>query len=205
MNSYLPPDNPAIRPDWPPALLAECHILQRIREKDPSGLEILYERYKNPIYGVILRIVREENMAEEVLQDVFIKIWQQVDRYEPQKGKLFTWIFRIARNMAIDRTRSKDMKTWKCHETLVADWLDHHQHYHDFFQAEALDLERLFRILSPKQQEVMSLIYRQGYTHNETAETTGLPLGTVKTLVRMGLETLRSIVSAESKMEAYYN
>ena len=83
--------------------------MKRLQAKDKSALEHLYDNYSGALYGVIFRVIKNEDIAEEVLQDVFLKIWDRFDQYDSAKGKLFTWMLNIARNQAIDKTRSKEI------------------------------------------------------------------------------------------------
>ena len=78
-------------------------------KQDTAALDYLYDHYSNALYSIVLRIVRQEDMAEEVLQDVFLKIWDRMASYDSSKGRLFTWMLNIARNQAIDKTRSREM------------------------------------------------------------------------------------------------
>ena len=80
--------------------------MTRLKAKDKSELEYLYDHYSGALYGVIFRILKKEEIAEEVLQDVFLKIWERFESYDASKGKLFTWLLNVARNQAIDKTRS---------------------------------------------------------------------------------------------------
>src|SRR5215510_5984069 len=84
-----------------------------LKSKDRRALEYLYDHYAGALLGVVARILRKEELAEEVLQDVFLKVWDRIDSYDATKGKLFTWMLNIARNQAIDKTRSKEFSKGK--------------------------------------------------------------------------------------------
>ena len=89
--------------------IREEELITRLRKQDTSALDYLYDHYAGALYSIVLRIVRNEDVAEEVLQDIFLKIWDRVSTYNSSKGRLFTWMLNIARNQAIDKTRSKEM------------------------------------------------------------------------------------------------
>ena len=90
--------------------LSEDELVQSIRNKDKIGSEALYDMYSASLYGVIFRIVQHDEIAEDLLQDTFVKIWNSFSSYDATKGRLFTWMINIARNIAIDKTRSKDFR-----------------------------------------------------------------------------------------------
>lgn len=180
-------------------------LIQQLQAKEIKALEILYEYYKGALYGIILRIVKIEVLAEEILQDVFVKIWQNIDKYDPQKGRLFTWMIKIARNLAIDELRSKAMKTWiKQSADPNFDWQQLESTWKHHLPVDLIGLEYLLKYLNIKQQRVMQLIYMEGYTHQEVAQECNLPLGTVKTLIRTGLITLKKILSTFEKEEILF-
>lgn len=184
-----------------PGALSESSIIQLIKLRDRAGMDYLHAHYQKALYRLILRIVKVDVMAEEVLQDVFLNIWQHIDKYDIYKGKLFTWMSKIAKNMAIDRLRSKDMRVWKHHSAEQIDWQELDQLHFNTLRIDTLGLESLFVYLSERQRKVMHYIYMKGYTQSETAEVCQMPLGTVKTLVRSGLKTLRKILRTTEKEE----
>lgn len=143
---------------------------------------------------MILRIVRREEIAEEVLQDVFLKIWDRINAYDREKGKLFTWMLNIARNQAIDKTRSrefnKDRQTGDLgnfvHKIDAADHVES--------GVEAIGLQSLLDKLPEDQQFVIEKHYLKGYTQAEISEEFNLPLGTVKTRMRLAMQLLRNLL-----------
>lgn len=163
-------------------------LLKRIADGKEAALSELYELYSGALFGSILQIAGSEEAAAEILQDVFLKIWNQAGTYQPEKAKPFTWMLRIARNAAIDYRRSAVFS-----KNLKTDALDSSV----YEQEEASDvlhepfLEKIMHKLNPEQKQVVQAIYFQGYSHGEFAEVSGIPLGTVKTRVRAALQTLR--------------
>lgn len=143
----------------------------------------------------MLRIVRKEEVGEEVLQDVFLKIWDRIGSYEPAKGRLFTWMLNIARNQAIDKTRSKEMSKGRKTDDIdnLVNTIDRQESAE--LQVEAIGLKEVLTKLPEEQRFVIDLLYLKGYTQSEVAEEFGIPLGTVKTRTRMGMIELRSLLN----------
>lgn len=162
--------------------------------KDKSSLSYLYDHYSGALYGVIHRILQHEDIAEEVLQDIFLKIWDRIDQYDASKGKLFTWMLNIARNQAIDKTRSKEISKEK--KTKDIDTLVHtvdRQEYQEQ-QIDGIGVQEILKVLPEEQRFVVEHLYFKGYTQSELAEESGIPLGTVKTRLRTAMQQLRIIV-----------
>jgi RNA polymerase sigma-70 factor (ECF subfamily) len=154
----------------------------------------LYDHYSGALLGVISRIIKKEELAEEILQDVFLKIWDRIETYDAEKGKLFTWMLNIARNQAIDKTRSKEFSKGKKTddiETLVSK-VDKS----DFTETkiEGIGLQELLKRLPEEQRFVIDHHYLKGYTQVEMAEEFNLPLGTVKTRMRLAMIALRNLL-----------
>ena len=141
---------------------------------------------------MILRIVKTEEIAEEVLQDVFLKIWERFGNYDSAKGKLFTWLLNVARNQAIDKTRSKeiskDLKTGRI-EKLV-NRIDNAEYTEQ--SIEGIGLKEVLNSLPEEQKFVVEHLYLKGYSQSELAEEFDIPLGTVKTRLRLAMQQLRS-------------
>ncbi len=134
------------------------------------ALSYLYDHYSPALYGIVHRIVGQEEVAEEVLQDTFVKIWDKIATYDSDKGRLFTWMLNIARNLAIDKLRSKEFthiqKTDRLDTTVssMSPTMYVEQKMKDH------GLVNLLRQLSPEQQMIVDLIYFKGYTHSEVAQ-----------------------------------
>jgi RNA polymerase sigma factor (sigma-70 family) len=175
--------------------IPEDLLIQRLRSRDKSPLEYLYDHYSGAIYSVILRIIRTEEIAEEVVQDVFLKYWNRIDTYDSAKGKLFTWMLNIARNQAIDRTRSKEVGKEKKTEG-IANYVNRN----DSSSAaetyvDAIGLKDVLKNLPPEQQFVVEYLYFRGYSQSEVAEEFNIPLGTVKTRLRLAMQQLRLLMA----------
>jgi RNA polymerase sigma-70 factor (ECF subfamily) len=171
--------------------IVEKDLVALLKSKDKRGFELLYDNYSKVLYGIILKIVHSEELAEDILQDAFIKIWKNVAAYDPSKGTLFTWILNVARNTAIDKIRSQKHKN-----TSQIQSLDNHVSMLDSqsnmeTQVEHIGLDKVVDSLKPEQKIIIDYIYFQGFTQAEVAETLNIPLGTVKTRVKSAINHLR--------------
>jgi RNA polymerase sigma factor (sigma-70 family) len=157
-------------------------------------LDYLYDHYSGAIFGVIQRIVKMEDLAEEVLQDVFLKYWNKIDSYDPSKGKLFTWMLNIARNQAIDRMRSKEVSKEK-KTGGIEDFVNRgNDTAFDEQSVDAIGLKEVLKRLPEEQQFVVEYLYFKGYSQSEVSEEFNIPLGTVKTRLRLAMQQLRLII-----------
>lgn len=155
-----------------------------------EGFRILYDNYSAALYGVIERIVTDSAVAEDVLQDAFVKIWKNFLSYSPEKGRLFTWMMNIARNVAIDALRSRHQKQSKNIQSLDT-FVGLEKGATKMEQLDFIGIDTALQKLKPEQLELIQLAYFQGYTQEEIAEETNVPLGTVKTRIRTALQILR--------------
>lgn len=169
-------------------------LISKFQEKDEKAFEELYTMYSDSMHGVIYNIVRDHDIAEEIMQDVFIKAWNNASSYSVEKGRFFTWILNIARNAAIDKTRSKAFKNSK--KNLAAEYfVDILQHSDNLDeQTDAIGIKKFVSQLAKKCIEVIELLYFKGYTQKEASETLDMPIGTIKTRNRNCIKELRTIV-----------
>jgi RNA polymerase sigma factor (sigma-70 family) len=174
--------------------IAEPELIARLIKKDQSALDYLYDHYSGALYGVVFRILKKEETAEEVLQDIFLRVWDKIESYDPSKGKLFTWMINIARNQAIDKTRSKEVS--KGRKTDDIDYLVNKidMQEHSQLAVDAIGLKEVLLKLSEDQRFIVNQLYLKGYTQSEVAEEFDIPLGTVKTRLRLAMIELRSIL-----------
>ncbi len=168
------------------------HTAIRLQQKDKDVIAELYDCYAPALFGVIVKIVRSEAIAEDVLQDTFIKIWKNSHTYDSDKGTLFTWLLNIARNTAIDKTRSK---SFRLNGRLQAIDLDHHDQgdFSTLRQLDHLGVRKIVNALEEKYRVIIDLLYFQGFTQQEVQEYLGIPLGTVKSRTRIALRELRQL------------
>lgn len=157
----------------------------------------MYDHYAAALLGVIARILKKEELAEEVLQDVFLKIWDRIDSYDAEKGRLFTWMLNIARNQAIDKTRSKEFSKGK--KTGGIDNYVNRIENEGYVEqrVEGIGLQNLLNALPEDQRFIIDQHYFKGYTQAEIAEEFNLPLGTVKTRMRLAMKELRNLLKIE--------
>jgi RNA polymerase sigma factor (sigma-70 family) len=155
--------------------------------------EHLYDNYSAALYGVIHRIVLDEETASDVLQEAFVKIWNGIKSYDPTKGKLFTWMLNICRNMAIDKTRSKDFNNSQKNQSteIVVNQMGRLKT--ENIKPDQIGLMELVDKLDPNEKLLIDLMYFKGYTQAEIAEEYNIPLGTVKTRLRSATMNLRKV------------
>ncbi|MEO1652190.1 MAG: sigma-70 family RNA polymerase sigma factor [Bacteroidota bacterium] len=175
----------------PKESINEAELIVRLRNKDRKAYAILYDRYSGALYGVILKIVKYEEIAQDVLQDTFVKIWKKIDAYSATKGTLFTWILNIARNTAIDRLRSQEYK--RIAKSKPIESIASESRVNVSQKTDHIGIRKIVESLKPEYQEVIQMVYFKGYTHVEAAEALALPLGTVKTRIKIALRELRKL------------
>lgn len=171
--------------------ISEPELVAKLRSHDALALDYLYDRYSAALNGVISRIISHEDIAEEVLQDAFLKIWNKIDTYDASKGRLFTWMLNVTRNLAIDRARSKEIsQNRKTNDIdLLVGKVNRAQQVET--AVEGIGVRELLDRLPEEQKFVVEYLYLRGYTQSELAEESGIPLGTVKTRLRMAMMDLR--------------
>ena len=177
-----------------PPIKKEEVLVAQLKAKQKEALSYLYDHYSGALYGVVLRIVKKEDQAEEILQDIFLKIWNRIGSYESSKGKLFTWMVNIARNQAIDKMRSKELSKENKTDDIanLVDRIDNKEYSE--LSVESIGLKEVDEKLPAEQKFVIDYLYLKGYTQSELAEEFNIPLGTVKTRLRMAMIELRSIL-----------
>ena len=165
-----------------------------MKAQDRDAFAYLYDHYSAALYGVVLRIVKQEDIAKEVLQDSFMKIWNNMGQYDATKSRLFTWMFNVSRNLAIDKLRSKEIKRDLKTDAVSDSVHSIERQYNSQQQVDTIGIDKLVDQLHKEQQLVIKLLYLQGYTQSEVAEEYGIPLGTVKTRHRLAMIHLRKLV-----------
>jgi RNA polymerase sigma-70 factor (ECF subfamily) len=177
--------------------LSDAELIELVANGEARALEVLYDRYSRVVYSFALRIVGDPQLAEEILQEVFFRVWQQGSGFQSNRGSLITWLLSITHNLAIDEVRKRNRRPQKADsedpELVLGAMADENT---DIEQEVWLSgvrtaiVEALARV--PKEQrDVIELAYFRGLTQRELAETLGQPLGTVKTRMRLGLQKLR--------------
>jgi len=176
----------------------DVELVARMQRRDPHALAELYDRYGRLVYSLILRVVRDTGIAEDLVQETFLRVWNRVAGFDAQKGSIGPWLLAVARNRAIDYLRSaggRDRNAVEFEEN------DHPALFGDM-EKEILNSDKARRVksaiekLSPNQRQVIELAYFEGLSQTEMAERMGQPLGTVKTWVRTALKNLRDELGA---------
>lgn len=171
---------------------AEEILVKSLKDGDTQAIEQLYKMYGASLMGIIYRIVKFDEIAEDVFQDTFVKIWKSISQYDSSKGRLFTWMANLAKNTAIDQVRSKhysnSIKTDDI-ATITSETVDLKNQ--TSFNPEVIGMKQLMDHLKTDQKNILNLIYFEGYTHSEVSEKLNMPLGTVKTKIRLSILALR--------------
>ncbi len=169
-------------------------LVSRFQQKDGKAFESLYAMYSESMHGVIFNIVRDQDIAQEVMQDVFLKAWHNADSYSSKKGRFFTWLLNIARNAAIDKTRSKDFKNSKKNldSQFFVDILETEDNYSSV--TDGIGVKAFVNKLAKKCTEIIDLLYFKGFTQKEASETLNMPVGTIKTRNRNCINELRQML-----------
>jgi RNA polymerase sigma-70 factor (ECF subfamily) len=178
----------------------DIELLHAVQRGDEAALAALYDRYRSILFGLILRILHSQPEAEDVLQDVFIQVWQRASSFDETRGKPFTWLVTLARSRAIDRLRQLESRgrvaTEAVRETIdrVSDAVA------DTFRSEQSTIVNSAMARLPEdQRRTLLLAYFEGLTQSEIAQRTGEPLGTVKTRMRSGTLKLRELLGDQLK------
>jgi RNA polymerase sigma-70 factor (ECF subfamily) len=173
-------------------------LVRRLKARDAHAMADLYDRYGRLVYSLIYRVVRDAAVAEDLVQETFLRIWNRVQSFDQQRGALGSWILTVARNRAIDYLRSVDGRM--AAGALELERVENPLLFCDFDE-NALSIDRARRLqqalqkLSPNQRLVIELAYFEGLSQSEMAERMKQPLGTVKTWVRSALKILRDQLS----------
>lgn len=166
-------------------------LVQSLRSGCPLTFQNVYKMYSSALFGVIQRIVKSEEVAEDLLQEAFVKIWNSIEKYDESKGRFFTWMISMTRNLAIDHTRSK-ANLQKAKRSAIEDMTGvQFASYQSSMNPDAIGIRTLTTSLQNIEKEILDLIYFQGYSQSEAAEQLNLPLGTVKTKLRRAIGKLR--------------
>jgi len=170
---------------------AESQIVEMLHQNDKRVIAIIYDQYAAALYGVVFRIVQSEEVAQDVMQDAFVKIWKKGMTYDSTKGTLFTWLLNITRNTAIDKLRSAGFRKRGKNQSIDA-------HVYTKVSSrgtnpDEIGVKELLNNLDDKYREIIDMIYFSGFTQKEVSEELNIPLGTVKTRLRIGLRELREI------------
>src|SRR4051794_12549569 len=173
---------------------SELALTEGLRNRDPKALEAAYDRYSAVVYSLLLRITRDQSVAEDLVQELFIRVWNHINSFDPSKGALAVWILSIARNVGIDYVRSAHARfSARLQPMEQADRADRK----GWVEPEAVidrrrTVKAAFETLNLKQRRVLELAYFEGLSQTEIASHLQEPLGTVKSWMRSALSCIRS-------------
>jgi len=200
MSDVSPSENPY-------ADLDDEVLMQRLADRDLQAFRTLYGRYANLAYSTAVRVVRDPQIAEDMVQEIFVRIWRKPDSYTASRGRFATWLTSVTRNRAVDEIRSRNRRYR--HETSSPEEQEREfpgpETDDPALTAELADQRRLILAalsgLPDEQRRTIELAYFGGLTQQEIAERTGQPLGTVKTRIRLGMQKLRAALTPELRWE----
>ncbi len=172
--------------------MTQEELMPLLHEKDARAFTIMYDMYSKSLFSVISNLIKETEDAEDALQEVFVKIWKNIDSYNESKGRLYTWMLNIARNTAIDKLRSKGFNNSK--KNLSSDNFVHLLDDSNKLinRIDTIGIKEFVQKLKPKCIALIELLFFQGYTQQEASEELEMPLGTVKTQNRNCINDLRT-------------
>jgi RNA polymerase sigma-70 factor, ECF subfamily len=174
----------------------DIDLMRRIRERDQQALNDVYTQYGGAVYSLALRVLGERTRAEEITQDVFLRIWNAPEKWDSAKGKLLSWLLTVTRYAAIDALRAAQRQLDTLASSIDDEIAPQLPNTPDWQDGQLL--RRLLTQLPPDQAKVIDLAFFGGMTHQDLSETLKLPLGTVKTRLRLGLQKLREMWLTES-------
>jgi RNA polymerase sigma-70 factor (ECF subfamily) len=176
----------------------DAALVDRLRRREADAAAELYDRYGRVAFSVIIRIVRQREVAEELLQECFLRVWNRMQSYDPARGALGAWVLTVARNQAIDYMRSAGARA-RLSETPISPLqeLAAHARFGDELELaqQVRQVRAALETLPKQQREVIELAYFEGLTQTEMAARLNQPLGTVKSWARLALRTLREALN----------
>lgn len=170
--------------------VVDAALLARVAARDPGAIATLYDRHARMLYSLIVRILRDRSEAEDVLQDVFVRAWTRVETYNRDLGSPLAWLIRIARNRAIDRLRARGVRERSVDEAPQPPEVASPEATAALSERQRA-VTRALDVLTPDQRTLIECAYFRGLSQTELAAEFGLPLGTVKTRIRTGMQALR--------------
>lgn len=176
--------------------ITEANLIEEFTAGNEAALSFIYDAYSGALYGVLLQMTRNSDLSRDLLQETFIKIWKYHEKYDASKGALYTWMLNLTRNNCIDYLRSKRNKNQNQNQEL-----DNHVYAFESnsgFSPDHIGLKEVVDSLPAEQKQVIDLAYFGGYTQKEISEEFEIPLGTVKSRAKAGMEKLRKFFKPEN-------
>lgn len=168
----------------------EKDIIQLLKNGDKKALSLLYNNYSDSLYGVALKITKDDALAKDALQESFIKIWKNSQKYNPEKAKLFTWLYRITRNTAIDKLRSFNNRN---NREVQIDSSNVYTVPTNSLNQDVIDLKQHVDKLEEKYKIVLNALFFEGMTQQEASDELNIPLGTIKSRLKIALRELKKV------------
>lgn len=172
----------------------EKDIVNLLEKGDKKAITLLYENYADALYGVIKKVITDDATAQDVLQETFVKIWRYSKKYDASKAKLFTWLYRIAYNTSIDKIRSLKKKTEK---EVQIETSAVYKVSSGALNQDVLDIKKHLSSLEEKYQIVINALFFEGMTQQEASDELDIPLGTIKSRLKIGLRELKKIYNPQ--------
>lgn len=169
----------------------EDTLIDALKKRQNEAFKYLYNNYKGALFTVILQIVPDKETAADILQEAFVMAWKNIDKYDAAKGRLFTWLFNVTRNCAINTTRSKNYKKQQKNDSLTnyVNYVDENKNH--VLDINQIGLRKQVHLLREDYKNVLELSYFNGFTHEEISKILNIPTGTVKTRLRNAVFELR--------------
>jgi RNA polymerase sigma factor (sigma-70 family) len=169
----------------------EKELVYALKKHDNAAYRYLYMNYRGALYTTIQQVITETETANDLLQEVFVHIWKNIDKYDDSKGRLFTWMLKLTRNMAINQTRVKNFKVHSKNEDITNYVTSIEEKAPQLTGINSIGLRQQVHKLRPEFKDVIELSYFQGFKQEEISEILKIPLGTVKTRLRNAIIELR--------------
>jgi len=176
---------------------SEEELIHLLKNRDQTAFSYLYDNYSGALFGIIYKMLEDRELAEDVLQEAFVKIWNNFPSYDNLKGRLFTWMLNIARNLTLDTIRSKGYrKQAKIRDfgNSVDNSINNISNTNTTESFDALGIRKHLTLLKAEQKQIIDLAYFGGFTQDEISKRLAIPLGTVKTRMRTAIIELRKIL-----------
>ncbi len=171
----------------------EEELVALLQSRSEAGFSYLYDHYAAALYGLLLHMSGQPEAANDLLQEVFVKIWNHFDRYDPAMGRLYTWMIQITRNTALDYLKSKHYRNSLQNQPLSAA-VSNSGNQSGLPTTDYIGLNKLLDQLDTDKKQLIDLAYFKGYTQDEISRHLGIPLGTVKTRLRAAFVILRKLL-----------
>ncbi len=178
----------------------ELALLQRIQVGDEDALLALHRQYANLVYSVAYRVLNDQMAAEEVTQDTFMRLWNKSYTFDPEKGRFITWLLTVTRRLAIDVLRQRQRREPRSGMLFIDEDPALWENILSIDGSNDLrrNLQSVLNEIPSEQRDLIELVYFYGMSHNDIAESLQLPLGTVKTRIRLGMQKLRAAWASAS-------